>query len=59
MGPEDVAVVGNEAEVERQLRALAGTGCTDLVASIFPAGEDAAASLARTWSLLKGLVGNV
>jgi len=58
-GPEDVAVVGNEGEVERQLRALAGTGCTDLVAAIFPAQEDAAASFARTWSLLKGLVGTL
>ncbi len=58
-GPEDVAVVGDEAEVERQLRALAGTGCTDLVASIFPAEEDGAASVARTWSLLKGLIGKV
>ena len=58
-GPEDVAIVGNEGEVERQLRALAGTGCTDLVAAIFPAQEDAAASVARTWSLLKGLVGSL
>ncbi len=58
-GPEDVAIVGDEAEVERQLRALAGTGCTDLVAAIFPAEEDAAASVARTWSLLKGLVGKL
>jgi len=51
--------VGNESEVERQLRALADTGCTDLVAAIFPAQEDAAASVARTWSLLKGLVGSL
>ncbi len=58
-GPEAVAIVGNEAEVERQLRALAGTGCTDLVASIFAAEEDAAASVARTWSLLKSLVGKL
>jgi 5,10-methylenetetrahydromethanopterin reductase len=58
-GPEDVAIVGDEAEVERQLRALAGTGCTDLIASVFPAQEDAAASFARTWSLLKGLVGKL
>ncbi len=58
-GPEDVAIVGNEAEVERQLRELAATGCTDLVAAVFPVGEDKAASLARTWSLLKGLVGKV
>jgi len=58
-GPEDVAIVGDEAEVERQLRALAGTGCTDLIASVFSAQEDAAASVARTWGLLKGLVGKV
>jgi 5,10-methylenetetrahydromethanopterin reductase len=58
-GPEDVAIVGEEAEVERQLRALAGTGCTDLVAAVFPAQEDAGASIARTWSLLKGLVGKL
>lgn len=55
-GPEDLAVVGSEVEVERRLRALTDTGCTDFVASLFPAAEDAAASLARTWSLLKGLV---
>jgi alkanesulfonate monooxygenase SsuD/methylene tetrahydromethanopterin reductase-like flavin-dependent oxidoreductase (luciferase family) len=58
-GPEDVAIVGNEAEVERQLRAMAGTGCTDLVAAVFPAQEDAGASIVRTWSLLKGLVGRL
>jgi F420-dependent oxidoreductase-like protein len=58
-GPEDVAIVGDEAEVERQVRALAGIGCTDLVAPVFPVGDDAAASVARTWSLLKGLVGKV
>ena len=58
-GPAGVAIVGNEAEVEQQLRALAAAGATDLVANVFPAGDDAAASFARTGALLKGLIGKV
>ena len=58
-GPADVAIVGDEAEVERQLRALADAGATDFLAAIFPAGDDAAASMARTRALLKSLVGKV
>ena len=58
-GPADVAIVGNEAEVERQVRALAGTGATDLLATMFPADKDDDASLARTRALLKSLVGRV
>jgi len=38
-GPADVAIVGNEAQVETQIRALAGTGATDMVAPIFPTGR--------------------
>ena len=51
-GPSEVALIGNEAEVEGQLRAYAGAGATDFLASIFPVGEDKVASLARTMSLL-------
>jgi F420-dependent oxidoreductase-like protein len=58
-GPADVAIVGNEAEVERQIRAIADTGATDFVAWTYPVGDDARASLDRTWSLVKGLVGKV
>ncbi len=58
-GPAEVAIVGNEADVERQIRAIASTGATDFGAWIFPVGEDARASVDRTWSLLKGLVGKV
>lgn len=58
-GPEDVAVVGDEAEVERQLRAFAGAGATDFIAAIFPAGDDAEASMTRTRALLKTLVGKM
>jgi 5,10-methylenetetrahydromethanopterin reductase len=54
-GPADVAVLGNEAEVTRQLRALAQAGATDFLAAIFPVGADAAGSRARTWELLRSL----
>ncbi len=58
-GPADVAIVGNEAEVERQLRALASAGATDFDAAIFPAGADPLASITRTRTLLASLVGKV
>jgi 5,10-methylenetetrahydromethanopterin reductase len=58
-GPADVAIVGKEADVERQVRALAAAGATDLLAAVFPVGADEAASLPRTLALLKGLVGKV
>ena len=57
--PADVAIVGDEAEVERQLRAYAEAGATDLLASIFPVGDDADASVSRTRALLKSLVGRL
>ena len=58
-GPADVAIIGDEAEVERQVRALASAGATDFLAAELPVGDDAEASLARTRALLKGLVGKV
>jgi alkanesulfonate monooxygenase SsuD/methylene tetrahydromethanopterin reductase-like flavin-dependent oxidoreductase (luciferase family) len=58
-GPADVAIVGNEKEVEQQLRDLAAAGATDFAAAIFPVGDDAAASMARTHELVKGLVGEI
>ncbi len=57
--PADIAIVGNEEEVERQLRTLADAGATDLLASVFPVGDDRPASVARTRMLLKGLVGTI
>ena len=57
--PVDACIFGKEADVERQLRAMADAGATDLLAGIFPVGEDAAASQARTRALLKGLVGKI
>ena len=56
-GPAEVAVVGNEEEVESQLRRIAAAGATDFLAGAFPAEDDAQASLKRTRTLLKALVG--
>jgi F420-dependent oxidoreductase-like protein len=58
-GPGDVAVVGDEAAVEKQLRAFASVGVTDLVAPIYATGDDRSASVARTRALLKSLVGKI
>jgi len=58
-GPADVSIVGDEASVERQLRALASAGVTDFFAPMFPVGDDAQASLARTRALLQSLVGKI
>jgi F420-dependent oxidoreductase-like protein len=49
-----VAIVGSEAEVERQVRHLAAIGVTDLNASIFPVSGDPAA-VDRTYALLASL----
>ncbi len=54
-GPSEVAVVGSESDVERQLRAFADAGATEFIASVFPVGDDPAASMARTRALLKSL----
>jgi alkanesulfonate monooxygenase SsuD/methylene tetrahydromethanopterin reductase-like flavin-dependent oxidoreductase (luciferase family) len=57
--PAEVAIIGDEAEVEAQLKALSSAGATDYLASIFPVGDDADGSVARTRELLKSLVGRV
>jgi F420-dependent oxidoreductase-like protein len=58
-GPADVAIVGNEAQVEQQIRALASAGATEFFGAAFPDGGDASQSLARTRALLKSLVGKI
>ncbi len=47
-GPEEVAVVGTEAEVEEQLERLEAAGATDLNATVFGPREDQQ----RTYALL-------
>jgi alkanesulfonate monooxygenase SsuD/methylene tetrahydromethanopterin reductase-like flavin-dependent oxidoreductase (luciferase family) len=54
-GPADVCLVGDEAAVTTRLRAFRDAGVTDLAATIFPVGEDSAASRRRTWELLASL----
>ena len=58
-GPAEVAIVGDEKEVEGQLRGIAAAGATDFLAGMFPVGDDASASLGRTRALLKTLIGKV
>ena len=58
-GPADVAIIGNEPQVEQQIRALASTGATDMVAPIFPTGANPGESMARTRALLQSLIGKV
>ncbi len=58
-GPADVAIVGDEAEVEQQIRDIASAGATDLVGVPFPVGDDHDASMSRTIATLAELVGKV
>ena len=58
-GPQDVAIVGNEAQVEQQIREMASAGATEFVAAAFPADGDAKASLERTHALVKSLIGKI
>jgi len=50
--PGGLAVTGTEAEIETQLRRLAGLGVTELWPVIFPVGGDPAASRRETRALL-------
>ncbi len=57
-GPSEVAVVGNEASLRRQLEEFAAGGATDFMANIFAAGDDGETG-ARTYAALRDLVGKV
>jgi 5,10-methylenetetrahydromethanopterin reductase len=52
-GPQDVAIIGGEAEVADRIRALAGVGVTDFAASEFGGNPD---ETARTREVLKSLI---
>lgn len=58
-GPAEVAILGNEEQVEGELRALAAAGATDFLAQILPVGDNPRATIARTRALLKGLIGKI
>jgi len=53
--PAEAALVGNEAEVSRQVKALFAAGATDLWAAPFAVGGDHSASRRRTRALLAEL----
>ena len=56
--PAEVAVIGNEASIQRQLEAFAEGGATDFVGNIFDvSGEPESAQ--RAYEALKSLVGKV
>ncbi len=56
--PAEVAVIGNEASLQRQLEAFAESGATDFVANIFDVpGEPESAQ--RAYDALKSLVGKI
>ena len=57
-GPADVAIIGNEIEVENQLKSLSDSGATDFLAAIFTP-DDSNDSYNRTKDLLGGLVGKI
>ena len=54
--PGDIAIVGDESEVEDHLRHLSEIGTTDLLATIFPA-DGSQTSATRTRAFLQGVVG--
>jgi alkanesulfonate monooxygenase SsuD/methylene tetrahydromethanopterin reductase-like flavin-dependent oxidoreductase (luciferase family) len=51
----ELAVVGTEADVEKQLRSYADIGVTDLWPAVYAVGADEAASVRRTRELLSHL----
>jgi F420-dependent oxidoreductase-like protein len=52
----DIAIVGDEQTVAKQIRAIVDAGATDVWAGIFPVGNDPTASLRRTTDLLATLL---
>ncbi|MCZ6890631.1 MAG: TIGR03564 family F420-dependent LLM class oxidoreductase [Gammaproteobacteria bacterium] len=53
----EIAVVGNEEEVTAQLKGFFEAGATEVIASVYPAGDDSRGSFGRTNALLKSLLG--
>ncbi len=52
----EIAVVGNEDEVTSQIQAFLDAGATEVIASVYPAGDDSRGSFARTHALLESLL---
>ena len=52
----EIAVVGSEQHVTDQLQAFFDAGATEVIASVYPAGDDSRGSFARTHALLESLL---
>ncbi|MYE10353.1 MAG: TIGR03564 family F420-dependent LLM class oxidoreductase [Gammaproteobacteria bacterium] len=52
----EIAVVGSEQQVTDQLQAFFDAGATEVIASVYPAGDDSRGSFARTHALLESLL---
>ena len=52
----EIAVVGNESEVEARLQDFFDAGATEVIASVYPAGDDGRASFTRTNECLRSLL---
>ena len=53
----EIAVVGDEDDVRAQLQGYFDAGATEVIASIYPAGDDSRGSFARSTALLETLAG--
>ena len=51
----ELAVVGNEDEVTAEIQAYFDAGATEVIASVYPAGDDSRGSFARSTALLQKL----
>ncbi|MCY3818109.1 MAG: TIGR03564 family F420-dependent LLM class oxidoreductase [Gammaproteobacteria bacterium] len=51
-----MAVVGNEDQVSESLAAYFDAGATEVIASVYPSGDDSRGSFARTHALLRRLL---
>ena len=51
----EIAVVGSEDEVTAELQAYFDAGATEVIASVYPAGDDSRRSFARSTALLQKL----
>lgn len=59
VSPAEVAIIGNESQVEYQLRQLSASGATDFFGAVVPSGSCPQASVQRTQELLSALVGKI
>ena len=55
----EMALIGNEKEVEAMLKDYSYAGATEVAVQIFPVGKDVDSSLNRSMAFLSGLVGKL